>query len=273
VILTTSYLAEAFGETVERATGRGMAVQVTHEEVALGTAGAIKNAESAIGSGTFLVFNGDVLTDVDLDEVIAFHRNNEALATIVLTPVDDPSAFGVVPTNDSGRVTGFIEKPARAEAPTNLINAGIYVLEPSVLERIPAGKEWSLERALFPELVADGAPLYALATTAYWMDVGTPDKYRQANIDTIRERFKAREGAAVADGVVLDPKAEIADSCLGTGTTVEEGATVVESVLLPGCRVGAGARVERSILGQGVTVGTDVALLDSTIGDDERLDA
>jgi mannose-1-phosphate guanylyltransferase len=267
VILTTSYLAEAFGETVARARERGMTVQVTHEEVALGTAGALKHAEAEIGVGTFLVFNGDVLTDVDLGEVVAFHRNKGALGTIVLTPVEDPSAFGVVPTDEGGRVTGFIEKPAREDAPTDLINAGIYVLEPAVLDRIPAGKEWSVERALFPELVAQGAPLYARSTDAYWMDVGTPDKYRQANIDTIRGRFKAREGVALAQDAEVHPGAGVTDSCVGPGGVLEEGARVVSSVLLAGCRVGAGALVEDSILGEGVVVEPGERVVEQTIGD------
>ena len=269
VVLTTSYLAEAFEETVDRALSDGMNVYVTHEEVGLGTAGALKNAEAEIGDETFLVFNGDVLTDVDLDDLVAFHRDTGAQGTILLTPVEDPSAFGVVPTEPDGRVTGFIEKPPRSEAPTDQINAGVYVLEPAVLDRIPAGREWSVERALFPELVEEGAPLYARSTHAYWMDVGTPDKYRQANMDAISGRFTLHGGSPVADDVVIDPGAAVSRSCVGTGAKIEEGAAVQESVVLPGCHISRGAKVLRSILGEGVSVAADAQVVDQTVADFE----
>lgn len=272
VVLTTSYLAEAFEETVERALNDGMNVYVTHEEVGLGTAGALKNAEAEIGDETFLVFNGDVLTDVDLDGLVAFHRERGAQGTILLTPVEDPSAFGVVPTEDDGRVTGFIEKPPRLEAPTNEINAGVYVLEPAVLARIPAGREWSLERALFPELVEEGVPLYARSTDAYWMDVGTPDKYRQANMDAIDGRFKLHAGTAVADDVEIDPTARVSRSCVGAGAKIEEAATVQDSVVLPGCHISPGAKMLRTILGEGVTVGPEAELIDQTVADFETFE-
>lgn len=272
VVLTTSYLAEAFEETVDRASSDGMNVYVTHEEVGLGTAGALKNAEAEIGDETFLVFNGDVLTDVDLDGLVGTHRDRGAQGTILLAPVEDPSAFGVVPTEPDGRVTGFIEKPPRHEAPTNEINAGVYVLEPAVLERIPAGREWSLERALFPELVEEGARLYAHPTDAYWMDVGTPDKYRQANMDAMSGRFKLQAGTAVADDVVIDPAATVSRSCMGAGTQVEDAATVQDSVVLPACHISRGAKVLRSILGEGVTVGAGAELVDQTVADFESFD-
>lgn len=269
VVLTTSYLAEAFGETVDRALEDGMNVYVTHEEVGLGTAGAVKNAEGEIGDETFLVFNGDVLTDVDLDALVAFHRDKGAQATILLTPVEDPSAFGVVPTEPDGRVTGFIEKPLREEAPTNQINAGVYVMEPSVLEKIPAGREWSVERALFPELAEEGAPLYARSTGSYWMDVGTPDKYLKANIDAIEGRFQMHAGTALAEDVGVESSASISSSCLGAGTRIGADATIEHSVLLPGCHVSRGASVVRSILGEGVTVGDSVKVVDQTVADFE----
>jgi mannose-1-phosphate guanylyltransferase len=270
VVLTTSYLADAFAETVERALGDGMNVYVTHEEVGLGTAGALKNAEAEVGDETFLVFNGDVLTDVDLDALVAFHREKDAETTILLTPVEDPSAFGVVPAEPDGRVTGFIEKPPRDEAPTDQINAGVYVMEPSVLDRIPEGREWSLERALFPELVEDGARLYARSTDAYWMDVGTPDKYLKVNMDAIEGRFKMGSGAALAQDASIDASATVSSSCVGPGTAIEAEATIEGSVLLPGCHVSRGATVLRSILGEGVNVRPGATLVDQTIGDFEK---
>ncbi|HEX2240976.1 MAG TPA: nucleotidyltransferase family protein, partial [Actinomycetota bacterium] len=162
--LLTSYLASAFDSVVERARREGMRLEVAHEEEPLGTAGALKNAEALVGDEAFFAFNGDILTTVDLEALVRFHRDNDAEATIMLTPVEDPSAFGVVPTDESGRVEGFIEKPPRDEAPTNMINAGVYVFEPSVLRRIPPGRSWSAERDLFPGLVAEGARMFAWST-------------------------------------------------------------------------------------------------------------
>lgn len=271
VILTTSYLAEAFDGVIVSARERGLTVHVTHEEVALGTAGAIKHAQAEIGSETFLVFNGDVLTDVDLAALIEHHVNESAEATIFLTPVDDPSAFGVVPTEPDGRVISFVEKPAPGEAPTNLINAGVYVMEPSVLERIPPGEEWSVERALFPELVGDGARLFAHHLASYWMDIGTPEKYLQANLDALAGRF-AHRGEAVADGAEIDPGAEVATSCVGEGSRIEAGARVERSVLLPGVVISEGAAVEGCVLGEGVVVGAGASVSGRTVGDHEKID-
>ena len=140
--------------------------------------------KSAGVSDTFLVLNGDVLTEFDASRLVEFHRSRSADATIALTPVPDPSSFGVVPTDASGLVTAFIEKPPAGKSPTNLINAGIYVLEPSVLERIPSGRRVSIERETFPELVEAGR-LYALASDAYWLDTGRPHHYLQAQLDIL----------------------------------------------------------------------------------------
>lgn len=271
VILTTSYLAEAFDDVVRSARDRGIIVRVTHEEVALGTAGAIKHAEQEIGNAAFLVFNGDVLTDVDLADLLARHENEHAEATILLTPVEDPSAFGVVPTEDDGRVISFVEKPPAGEVPTNLVNAGVYVLQPSVLERVPAGKEWSVERALFPDLVAHGARVFAHHLPCYWMDIGTPEKYLQANLDALAGRF-VHQGVAVASDAQVDPEAEVSASCVGEGSRVERGARVDRSVLLPGVVISEGALVEGCVLGEGVVVGAQARVADRTVGDHEKID-
>jgi mannose-1-phosphate guanylyltransferase len=272
VVLLTSYMAEAF----EGADEHGLHVEVAHEEEPLGTAGALKNAEPLVGDDTFFAFNGDVLTDADLGEILDFHQGAGALATIVLTPVDDPSAYGVVPTDDSGRVLGFIEKPPRGEEPTNLINAGIYVFEPEILERIPAGKVHSAERELFPGLVEEKAPLYARGTDAYWMDIGTPEKYLQANLDALGGGFKTDAVPSPGPGTALIAHdavaagATVTDSCLGSGSVVEAEATVERSVLLPGARVGAGATVAGSILGAGAEVLPGTRLNAATVADGEK---
>ncbi|HEX2294704.1 MAG TPA: NDP-sugar synthase [Actinomycetota bacterium] len=264
-VLLTSYLAETFEDVVEEAARGGLELEVNQEHEPLGTAGALKHAEELVRDETFLVFNGDVLTDADVGGLVDFHREREAEATILLTPVDDPSIYGVVPTSADGRVAEFVEKPPPGTAPTNLINAGVYVLEPSVLDRIPAGEPWSIERATFPELVADGARLFAQPSDAYWIDIGTPDKYLQANLDALAGRVTLRgtadAGARVAAG------AEVSSSCLGHGVTVDAGARVAESVLLPGVTVGEGAEVRRSVLGEGVKLAPGAAVEGRTLGD------
>jgi NDP-sugar pyrophosphorylase family protein len=260
-VLLTSYLAETFGAMVEVARSRGMKVEIAHEAEPLGTAGALKNAAHLVGEGTFFAFNGDILTDADLGALMRWHRDRRAEATIVLTPVEDPSAFGVVPTTPAGRVEGFIEKPPPGTAETNLVNAGIYIFEPSILERIPEGEPYSAERDLFPRLVEEGARLFATGADGYWMDIGTPEKYLNANLDALRGAFPTplvegpgQTASAVADDAVVDPSARITSACVGSGCSVAAGAVVERSVLLPGVTVGEGARVTDSILGEGVRV-------------------
>ncbi|MGH2729848.1 MAG: sugar phosphate nucleotidyltransferase [Actinomycetota bacterium] len=277
VVLLTSYLAESFAAAVKTAELRGMNVEVTHEAEPLGTAGAIKNAEELVGSDSFLAMNADILTNADLGSLLAGHREHGAEATILLTPVDDPSAFGVVPTDDEGGVLGFIEKP-QGVPPTNLINAGIYVLEPSILTRIPAGEVWSAERQLFPGLVDEGAALYAFATHEYWTDIGTPEKYLQANVDALEGRYTtdavpapAPGGVVAARDVKLGEGARVSSACLGAGVVVEERAVVEHSVLLDEVIIGAGAVVRGSILGSGVRVAPGAEIVDRTVADSETL--
>lgn len=266
-VLLTSYLASTFDYLVEEAAEAGMVLEVSQEKEPLGTAGALKHAEAFVGGETFLVFNADVLTTADVGALVDFHRAKGAEGTILLTPVEDPSMYGVVPTDDDGRVTAFVEKPPPGEAPTNLINAGVYVLEPSVLDRIPAGEPWSIERATFPELVASGAGLYALRSDSYWIDIGTPEKYLQANLDALHGRVDLL--GTLNDDSHVAADARVSFSCLGYGVSVRSGARVGDSVLLPGVTVGEGAEVHRSILGEGVQVAPGAVVEGRTVGDHE----
>lgn len=278
VVLLTSYLAEAFEATAEQAAQRGLAVAVAHEQEPLGTAGALKNAQELVGDGTFLAFNGDVLTDVDLSAMVDWHRERGAEATILLTPVDDPSAYGVVPTEPDGRVIGFIEKPPAGEAPTNLINAGVYVCEPRLLDRIPGGRAFSAEYELFPAVVQSGT-MYARGTDAYWMDIGTPEKYIQANLDALAGRYVCssvaypdEKMALLGPGAEIHESAQVSSSCLGPDSRVEADATVDRAVLLPGATVGAGATVRDAVLGERAVIGAGVAIEATAIGDGEAVD-
>ena len=271
-VLSLGYRADAFIEAFPSSEIAGVALEYVVEPDPLDTAGAIRFAADKSGvSDTFLVLNGDVLTDFDATALLAFHRSRTAEASIALTPVADPSRFGVVPTDDNGRVTAFVEKPLPGTAPTNLINAGIYVLETSVLDRIPAGRRVSIERETFPELVEAGI-LYALASKAYWLDTGTPEQFLQAQLDILCGRRLCSPAAPeIRAGVWADPSAEIAGllvpHCLvGQKTAIGDGAIVSDSVIGAGSRVGAGAVVSRSVLMPDAEVRSGAVVYDTIVG-------
>ena len=274
VVMLTSYLAPAFNKVVGDAVRRRLSVEVIQEGQPLGTAGALKNAEGKVKDGTFIVFNGDILTDADLSAILSFHHARGAEATIALAPVEDPSAYGVVPTDQIGKVIGFIEKPPKEEAPTNFINAGIYVFEPDVLERIPAGRSYSAEYELFPEIVHAGR-MYATSIEGYWMDVGTPQKYLQANLDALEGRFSSPAAPQILDGCLLGEGARVMEgaqvscSCLGAGAVIRPGAVVERSVLLPRTVVAEGAYVCGSVLGESVSIGPGARVENEVLGDNE----
>jgi mannose-1-phosphate guanylyltransferase len=279
-ILSLGYLPDAFKEAYPDGHAAGIRLRYAVEPEPLDTAGAVRFA-AAYGEvdDTFVVVNGDVLTELDLRSLIDFHRQSGAEGTIALHPMPDPSAFGVVPTDEDGRVTAFVEKPPRDEAPTNEINAGTYVLEPSVLERIAPNGRVSIERETFPAMVRSGR-LFARADDSYWLDTGTPAAYLQANRDLfsgVRKGSPAPTLRDRGDGVFLEPQSvivgevvgpavvfgdcEIADgarverSVVGAGSVIEAGATVVDSVLMEGCHVAADAKVVGSVMGPHATVG------------------
>jgi len=301
VVLSLGYRPDAFRSAFPDGTCAGVRLDYAIEPTPLDTAGAIRFAALEAGvDGTFLVVNGDVLTDLDVGALVAFHRESAAQATISLTPVDDPTGFGVVPTDAAGRVEAFIEKPPAASAgphsagplSTNMVNAGYYVLEPAVLERIPGGRRVNIERETFPAMAAEGV-LYALGSPAYWHDTGTPERFLQANADLLSGvrpgvpapgAIELRPGVWVlgevgeaggvgphsllGTGVVVEPGATVADSVLGAGCRVGPGAHVSGSVVLPGTRIGARATVERSLLGRQVVVGADAKVVGlSVVGD------
>ena len=253
-VLSMGYRPDAFVDAYPNGSCAGVEVHYAVEPEPLDTAGAIRFAALDAGiDERFLVVNGDVLTDLDVNALIDFHEAHGAEGTIALHRVDDPSAFGVVPTDAQGRVEAFVEKPPRDEAPTDLINAGTYVLEPSVLGRIAGDRKVSIEREVFPAMVADGT-LYALDGHTYWIDTGTPAKYLQAQIDLLRgERGEKVQG--VHPGARIDEGAIVARSVVGVGAHVAAGAEVRGSILLPGSSIGAHAVVERAIVGPGATVG------------------
>ena len=251
VVLSMGFLPDAFAEGYPNGNCSGIPLHYVVEPEPLDTAGAIAFAATHVGiNDTFIVQNGDVLTDLDIGTLLATHRRSGAEGTIALIPVDDPSRFGVVPTDESGKVLGFVEKPASGEAPTKLVNAGIYVLEPSVLRRIPAGMRVSVERDVFPAMATEEA-LYAMACEASWIDAGTPATYLQANLDTLSDPA----------GSVVDKSAQVAASAVVercvvlAGASIGENAVVQDSIIGPRLTVGASAHIlAHSVLGTGAVV-------------------
>ncbi|HEV2704815.1 MAG TPA: NDP-sugar synthase [Pyrinomonadaceae bacterium] len=273
ITLSLSYQPSKIEQQLGDGSDYGVRLNYTTEPQPMGTAGAYKFAEELIREPT-VVFNGDILTDLDLSAVIRQHTERQATATIVLTPVENPSAYGLVETDAEGHVQRFLEKPKADEIRVNTINAGTYVLEPHVLDMIPAGENYSFEYGLFPDLLKRGEPFYAhVPRDTYWIDIGTPARYLQAHQDLLagrvgrvevgerRGQFDAATHAeidalsVVADDCTIKPGAQIINSVLGQGCYVEERARIENSVIWPHTRVGAGAHVSGAIVGRGCHVG------------------
>jgi mannose-1-phosphate guanylyltransferase len=296
VVLSMGYLPDAFHEQFAAGAGAddvfgSMTIRYAVEDEPLGTAGAIKFAAAGIDD-PFVVCNGDVLTELDLREMVRFHGERGAEATISLTRVEDPSAFGVVPTRPDGEVIAFVEKPPSGSAPSNWINAGTYVLEPDFLERIPARLNMSVERETFPRMLSEPGRLFGFAAEGYWLDIGTPEKYLEAHADALGGRLGrppapgARElvpdvwaqGAVHVDpsarltppvllgsGVRVEADAEVAASVVGTGTVVEGAALVRGSVLHGHARISQGVEVRESLVGEEAVLKPGVVLRAHTI--------
>lgn len=266
VVLACGFLPEVLREALGDEEGRtGVTIRYVAEPEPRGTAGAIRFAADELGEDLgdrFLALNGDVLTDLDLTALLRAHREREARATIGLHPVEDASAYGLVRCGERGEVLEFLEKTG--EPVPGEVNAGMYVLERSVLDLVPSGENVSIERDVFPRLVGGG--LYGLRLDGYWMDIGTPERYLQASWDILEGRVETRvsptapgmlvgAGAQVAAGAVVGPRA-----VLGPGCRIGSGAEVRESVLLGDCTVGEGAAVSGSILAPEVEVAAGARL-------------
>jgi mannose-1-phosphate guanylyltransferase len=271
VILSSSYLEPTFASFLHERRGTKPEVTWITEATPLDTAGAIANAARHLDE-TYLVLNGDILTDLDLTSLMDVHRERGAVATITLTSVDDARPFGLVECDASGRVLAFREKPSDPVPGT--VNAGTYVLEPEALAGVVPGERVNIERVVFPALIADGAPVFGHVASAYWMDLGTPEKYLRATFDVLEGRvaglafeaphveptaqisLRARLGRWVVagPGSVVGAEAVVEDVVVMEGAVVEEGAAVRDSILGPRSVVGAGARVEASVLAEGARV-------------------
>jgi mannose-1-phosphate guanylyltransferase len=262
-VLSLGYRPDAFIDAYPDGVCAGVVLHYAVEPEPLDTAGAVRFAALSAGiDDTFIVVNGDVLTDLNVAELWEFHKSHGAEGTIALTPVEDPSRYGVVPINDDGRVIEFVEKPAPGTAPTNWINAGTYVLEPSVLERIASDRKVSIERETFPAMVAEES-LFALHSDAYWIDAGTPDTYLRAQLDLI-DGIRANE-IAVLPSDEIDSSALVENSVLGANVVIGNGTIVRNSILMDGVTIGPGVRIHDSIIASGARVGPDSHISDLTV--------
>lgn len=273
VILGTSYKPAVFEAEFGDGSALGLQIEYVTEKHPLGTGGGIANVAGKLRNDTAMVFNGDVLSGADLAQLLDFHRSNRADVTLQLVRVGDPRAFGCVPTNEEDRVVAFLEKTE--DPPTDQINAGCYVFERNVIDRIPQGREVSVEREVFPALLADGdCKIYGYVDASYWRDMGTPEDFVRGSADLVRGIAPSpalrghrgeqlvHDGAAVSPGALL-----IGGTVVGRGAEIGPGTRLDGAVIFDGVRVEAGCVIERSIIGFGARIGPRALIRDGVIGD------
>ena len=297
VILSLNYQPRRIEEIFGDGAGSGVHIGYVVEPAPLGTGGAVRFAAQGTAD-TVVVFNGDVMTSVDVKRVVELHRERKAKATIVLTPVDNPSAYGLVETAGDGAVRRFLEKPSAEEITCNTINAGIYVLEPDTFDRIPKDVPYSIERGYFPSLVERGEPFFAYVDRGYWIDIGTPEKYMQVHRDMFDGKFaggifsgvdrtrpivapdaRVEEGARLEAPCFIDAGAQIKPGAvigpyavIGRNVVVEEDAQVANAVIWPNTRIGQHAVVDGAIIARNCLIGRNATLRgDAVLGDKTAL--
>jgi mannose-1-phosphate guanylyltransferase len=271
VILGTSYKPGVFEAEFGDGSKLGLQIEYVTEEHPLGTGGGIANVAGHLRHDTVMVFNGDVLSGLDLGQLLEYHHQQEADLTLHLVRVGDPRSFGCVPT-ENGRVTAFLEKTQ--DPPTDQINAGCYVFSREIIDRIPRGREVSVEREVFPALLSDGVNVCGYVDTSYWRDMGTPEDFVRGSADLVRGIAPSpalgghrgeqlvHDGAAVSPGAVL-----IGGTVVGRGAEIGPGARLDGAVIFDGVRIEAGSVIERSIIGFGVRIGPRALIRDGVIGD------
>jgi mannose-1-phosphate guanylyltransferase len=264
--------------------GLNVKYSIDPPKMPLGTGGPIKKAEKLIGhTETFLVLNGDIFADLNYMEILEAHRKNKALATIALCEVEDPTRYGVAEIAENCRIKRFIEKPAKGTAPTNLINAGIYVLSPKIFQYIPKGKSVSMEREVFPKLAKE-EELYGHVFKGMWMDIGKPEEYLQTNrilLDSLATRpkpknagkFQLNSPVALDKGVCIGAKSVIGPcAILGKNVTVGKNVEIRESVILPDVKIEDSSSINGAIIGEGAIIGKKVRIgKGCVIGDQAKI--
>jgi NDP-sugar pyrophosphorylase family protein len=294
-ILSLNYQPRRIEEIFGDGSAAGLNIRYVVEPEPLGTAGAVRYAGESLHESV-VVFNGDVLTNVDLAAVLRLHRERKAKATIVLTPVENPTAYGLVETDEQGNIQRFLEKPKPDEITCDTINAGIYILEPDTFDRIPKGQPWSIERSFFPSLIERSETFVAYIYRGYWIDIGTPEKYTQVHRDIMDGRFDVgpftaargsawiAPGARVEEGAVVEGPAFVDEgavvrtgarigpySVIGRQCHIEEHAVVERSILWSSTRVSQEAVVRRSILGRHCHIGRSASVDDGVVLGDKSV--
>lgn len=290
IVLATSYLAEVFEPYFGDGSALGLHIEYVTETEPLGTGGAIRNVASRLRSGPddpVLIFNGDILTGLDIGALVTTHEQSGADVSLHLTKVDDPRAYGLVPTDATGRVQAFLEKPQTPEEiVTDQINAGAYVFRRSVIDTIPAGRPVSVERETFPDLLASGAHLQGMVDSTYWLDLGTPQAFVRGSADLVLGRApspavpgrcgdrlvlptarvapdaKLTGGTVIGDDAVVGEGARVDGSAVLAGAVVEPNAVITDSLIGAGARVGARTVLAGAVIGDGAEVGADNELRD-----------
>ncbi|TLS45838.1 NDP-sugar synthase [Streptomyces montanus] len=285
IVLATSYLAEVFEPYFGDGSSLGLHIEYVTEVEPLGTGGAIRNVASRLHSAPddpVLIFNGDILTGLDIEALVATHQSSGADVSLHLTCVEDPRAYGLVPTDASGRVQAFLEKPQTPEEiVTDQINAGAYVFRRSIIDTIPAGRPVSVERETFPELLAAGAHLQGMVDSTYWLDLGTPQAFVRGSADLVLGRApspavpgrrgdrlvlpsasvapdaKLTGGTVVGEDAVIGAGARLSGSTVLAGAVVEPGAVVTDSLIGARAQVGARSVLTGVVVGDGASVGPD----------------
>ncbi|MGH7301463.1 MAG: sugar phosphate nucleotidyltransferase [Candidatus Rokuibacteriota bacterium] len=275
VVLSCSYLVDEVRRIMSDGAAHHVRLRYAVETEPLGTAGGVRNAVDLV-AGLVVVLNGDILADLDLSAMLRFHAERRSRATLYLTRVADPTQYGLVELEADGRIRSFVEKPEVARVTADTINAGVYILDRAVVAAIPAGRVVSIERETFPGLLRDGVPFFGWVSATYWLDIGSPAKYRQGQLDLLAGKIATPVkpagagpgGRFVAPGADVAPDARLIAPCvIGAGTRVESGARVgPDAVLGERCVVGAGARIEGAILWDDVKVGPGAVLRDCIIG-------
>jgi len=278
IVLAQGHLAQSIESYFGDGRRLGVTIHHSYESVPLGSAGAAKNAERFL-DGTFLVLNSDIFSDLDFTAMLELHRKSGAKATIATTPVEDPTMYGLVESDASGRVSRFLEKPKREEVTTNMINAGAWFVEGDVLSRVPANTNFSFERNIFPALLAEGQPVFAFDSSGYWIDMGTPEKYLQLHRDLLsgkcrRYTLPVREVPLIGEGSNIDETAQITGRVvLDAGCSVGPRARIRgPAVLGANCAIKEGALIEDSVMWRGVSVERSARVTSSVLADNCRLE-
>ncbi|PMQ02111.1 MAG: nucleotidyltransferase [Dictyoglomus sp. NZ13-RE01] len=290
IILSLGYKGEEIKKYFDDGKNFGVKIYYVEENTPLGTGGAIKNAEDLIDD-QIIIFNGDILTDIDLEDLINYHKAKKGLVTIALTRVEDPSQYGVVLLDESSQIKSFIEKPKKEEAPSNLINAGIYVFEKEILNYIPKGREVSLEKEIYPVLLKENIPIYGFEFDGYWLDIGNLHKYLKANKDMLLGKIKLPtskmittnkivmgentevhpkakiEGPVIiGDNTVIDKNSEIHPmSVIGNNVIIEKNAKIKESIIWDNAKIGENAYVENSVIASHRTISDNEKIISNAV--------